>query len=391
MKNIKKTIPILIFVTLMVVLSMLGYGIYRIYEMNKLINITNHFFEEYAKKSEKKYENQNMKAKFVNNETSIISGNKNEFIGMVFYEINIDVNGEKDYVSDYIKMRIKKDKSKGYKLIEEGKNLNSNGLQMVNYSNKNNTRNLKKIKKKIDENETKKTLGINYKVISNKLKFSYNNQKSWVDVPIPKDYLVSNIDYSNKKLNENNCYISHKKTSFASSFNSDILITTTNNHGEDWTKFTLKNAYKDGEIYLGFTNQENGYCVVTTDVAMGSQYNYIYVTTDGGKTFKEIGNTNEVYSRVVTGAGFLDENIGFIGFRYENDNNPTVYRTDDAGKTWSKLEIKLPPDYSYDYATPLNPKFKDDIIMLPVQLRDNNTIINFISIDKGLTFEYVRE
>ena len=141
-------------------------------------------------------------------------------------------------------------------------------------------------------------------------------------------------------------------------------------------------------MFIGFSDQDHGYCVVTTDVAMGKQYSFVYITTDGGKTFKEIGNTNEVYPRVITGVGFLDEKIGFIGFRYENDNNPTVYRTDDSGDTWHKLDIKLPANYTYDYATPLSLKFNDGIIMLPVKLRDNDKIINFISTDKGLTFKY---
>ncbi|MDU5022069.1 MAG: hypothetical protein E6269_16130 [Clostridiales bacterium] len=121
---------------------------------------------------------------------------------------------------------------------------------------------------------------------------------------------------------------------------------------------------------------------------MGKQYSYIYITTDGGKTFNEIGNTNEVYPRIITGVGFLDEKIGFVGFRYENDNNPTVYRTEDSGSTWEKLDIKLPVEYISDYATPLKLKFEKDIIMLPVKLRDSDKVINFISKDKGLTFEY---
>ncbi|MBO3446518.1 hypothetical protein [Clostridium sp. CCUG 7971] len=79
------------------------------------------------------------------------------------------------------------------------------------------------------------------------------------------------------------------------------------------------------------------------------------MTKDGGKSWNEIGNTNEVYSRVVTGIGFLDDKIGFVGFRYESENNPTVYRTDNAGVTWEKLEIHLPYEYASDYATPRTP------------------------------------
>ena len=389
MKNKKKIILSIVLIIVLIGASIIGYKSYKKYEMKKLVDITRDCFNEYIKKNEEKYHKLNMKAKYKDNEIVILAGDKKEFVGMVYFELNVDVNGENDYTSSYHTMRIKRNDSGDYEVIAENNEATVDGLKLVNYSNKESERDeLNKIQEDINKKEAKKGLGICWQTTFNGLRISYNKKKSWVGVPIPNEYLVSNIDYNKEKLKENTYYITHKKTAFVSNFNSDILIVTTDDKGKTWNKVELKGAYQEGEMFIGFSDQDHGYCVVTTDVAMGKQYSFVYITTDGGKTFKEIGNTNEVYPRVITGVGFLDEKVGFIGFRYENDNNPTVYRTDDSGDTWHKLDIKLPADYTYDYATPLSLKFNDGIIMLPVKLRDNDKIINFISTDKGLTFKY---
>lgn len=90
----------------------------------------------------------------------------------------------------------------------------------------------------------------------------------------------------------------------------------------------------------------------------------------------------------MTGAGFATDKIGLVGFRYETDNNPTVYRTADGGSTWKKLYIKLPSQYKDDFATPLCPIFKGAKGLLPVTLRDAQKTIQYISYDYGETWKF---
>lgn len=388
----KKNIKLIIITISIIILACLlnfTYKMYKKQEMDNLIDVTNTFFNEYIKKGKSSYEEKGMKAVYTNKETVIVAGDKNEFMSMVYFDVDISVNGKKDFTSSYHKMRIKKDSNGNYVLIDEGNMVDRQNLSIVNYSNKQKqNEELTEINKEVSTNEAKKALGIYYQMIPNGLQLSYDKKKNWVNVPIPNEYLISVFDFDNNKLKENAYYISHKKTAFISHLNSNILIIITDDKGKTWNEVKLEDAYQGGDLFIGFSNQNIGYCVITTDVAMGKQYSYIYITKDGGKTYNEIGNTNEVYPRIITGVGFLDENIGFVGFRYENDNNPTVYRTEDSGSTWEKLDIKLPNDYIDDYATPLNLKFENDIIILPVKLRDSGNIINFISTDKGLTFKY---
>ncbi|MDU6248651.1 MAG: hypothetical protein E6612_06995, partial [Paeniclostridium sordellii] len=172
MKKSIKFIITIISIIIMVCLFIVGYSIYKKHEMDSLIDVTNNFFNEYAKKGEASYEEKGMKAVYTNKETEIVAGDKNEFMAMVYFDVDVNVNGEKDFTSSYHKMRIKKD-------------------------------NLSEIKEEIDKNEIKKNLGIYYQMTPNGLELSYNKQKDWVSVPIPNEYLISVFDFDNNKLKEN--------------------------------------------------------------------------------------------------------------------------------------------------------------------------------------------
>ncbi len=124
MRNKRKLIIGIISIIIIIILSIIGYKTYKNYQINNLVHITEQFFNEYVKKCESSYKEQNMKATYKNNEIVIVAGDKKEFVGMVYYEVDIDVNGEKDYSSSYHKMRIKKDNKGSYKLIEEGNQVN---------------------------------------------------------------------------------------------------------------------------------------------------------------------------------------------------------------------------------------------------------------------------
>ena len=96
MRNKRKLIIGIISIIIIIILSIIGYKTYKNYQINNLVHITEQFFNEYVKKCESSYKEQNMKATYKNNEIVIVAGDKKEFVGMVYYEVDIDVNGEKD-------------------------------------------------------------------------------------------------------------------------------------------------------------------------------------------------------------------------------------------------------------------------------------------------------
>ena len=130
---------------------------------------------------------------------------------------------------------------------------------------------------------------------------------------------------------------------------------------------------------------------------MGHQENRIFQTSDGGKTWAEIGNTNNVYARVVTGAGFINKSIGFVSFRYDADINPVVYRTGDKGKNWTKCALEIPDSFKRiaAYATALSPVFNGANGVLPVTFRSNNAsggaadvTVQYVTSDYGKTWTF---
>jgi hypothetical protein len=178
---------------------------------------------------------------------------------------------------------------------------------------------------------------------------------------------------------------------------SPVTVLISNNEGQTWSNYSVADTKADDHTqkYVGFTTKNDGWLLLAGDVAMGHQENRIFQTSDGGKTWTEISNTNQVYPRVVTGAGFANKNIGFVSFRYDVDPNPVVYRTKDKGKTWTQCVLEIPDSFKSiaTYATALSPVFDGAKGILPVTFRNNDAVrgtvdvtVQYITSDYGKTW-----
>jgi bla regulator protein BlaR1 len=199
-------------------------------------------------------------------------------------------------------------------------------------------------------------------------------------------------------------YISDEVTAVAYGDNanpaSPVTVLISNNEGQTWSNYSVADTKVDDytQKYVGFTTKNDGWLLLAgSSVAMGHQENRIFQTSDGGKTWTEIGNTNQVYPRVVTGAGFANKNIGFVSFRYDVDPNPVVYRTKDKGKTWTKCALIIPESFKSitSYATALSPVFDGAKGILPVTFRNNDAVrgtvdvtVQYITSDYGKTWTF---
>lgn len=181
--------------------------------------------------------------------------------------------------------------------------------------------------------------GNSYDLEDGKFIISYGTKKSAV-VPLTPGTDDRSVYFEDKAV-----YISDEVTAVACSNSvstaSSITVLISNDEGETWNSYSIEGTKADdySQKYMGFTTKNDGWLLLAGDVAMGHQENRIFQTSDGGKTWAEIGNTNNVYARVVTGAGFANKNIGFVSFRYDTDVNPMVYRTENKGKTWTKCSL----------------------------------------------------
>ena len=174
-----------------------------------------------------------------------------------------------------------------------------------------------------------------------------------------------------------------------------LYVTCSDDMGKTWsTPVMLENSVGVSSLYIGFSTPDDGYLVVGNFHGMGYEDHFVYLTSDGGKTWVQTGNPNGLYARVLTGAGFANGQVGFLCYRFETDFSPAVCRTTDGGLTYEKLSLKLPPEYdAYPSKTPLSPVFTGAAGLLPVVCRMDDAAgttvtVTFSSKDFGQTWRY---
>jgi bla regulator protein BlaR1 len=222
---------------------------------------------------------------------------------------------------------------------------------------------------------------------------SYDNGACTIKAPVT---IQPGISEDNTVWSENRSgfYLSKCKTAVACG-NSDgkVSIWTTDNMGKSWNTSEI-----DAEgvgvswICLGFTTENDGWLVICNFHGMGSESHFLYKTESGGKTWTPVnGNINEVYSRMLTCAGFANDQIGFLGFRNEFENAPALYETKDGGVSWEPLTLTLPDKFDEYDRDPLSPVFHGASGILPVLVRaedGNCSTIYFTTNDYGDTWTY---
>ena len=169
-----------------------------------------------------------------------------------------------------------------------------------------------------------------------------------------------------------------------------IAVQTSGDSGRTWDMACITYDKPVTWIKLGFTTKKKGWLIVCTFVAMGQEEHDLFKTADGGRTWTPItGNLDEMHGRVLTGAGFVNENIGFACFRYETDFQPAVCETRDGGQTWEKVPVPLSKAYDGYSKTALSPACDGKDIVLPVLLSNasgEEKMIYLKSSDLGATW-----
>ena len=158
--------------------------------------------------------------------------------------------------------------------------------------------------------------GYSYGLDQGKFYISYGGNES-ATVPLTPDTENGTAYFADKAV-----YISDTVTAVAYGAHvqggeeqkPSVSVLVTNDKGKTWNSYPVKAqqiaAYE--EKYIGFTTPQDGWLILTGDVAMGHQENWVFTTADGGKNWHEIGNTSNIYARVVTGAGFANSHTGFF-------------------------------------------------------------------------------
>lgn len=188
----------------------------------------------------------------------------------------------------------------------------------------------------------------------------------------PSNFMVSNDDGLTFKNMEMSNYCAalydikmfNKNEGFASASTSENLdnghaaILHTTNGGKTWEKVYESNRPYENSWKLFFPSKEVGYATIQSynlDSTFTQQH--FIKTTDGGKNWEEKKLCNDYKARSF-GVAFIDNNIGFIG------TLTSGYKTIDGGESWEKIDlgracnkiriVKLPSGRLYGYAIGVN-------------------------------------
>ncbi|MFP3886723.1 sialidase family protein [Priestia filamentosa] len=244
---------------------------------------------------------------------------------------------------------------------------------------------------------------MNYTLEKDKLQVTYNGGKSWVKVPLEVDQLFKG-DYSGSKdtLIDGSFVISPEKTAFV--FVEDgmeaeqVSILYSNNKGKTWKTSRISEEFASVRLRtIGFTSKKDGYLILTYDRTMGFEAHTVFKTNDGGATWKKAGSVPDVSNHVTDGT-FINDKLGFLSFGTKNELNkegsPYLFRTGDGGKTWSEVELPMPPEYQGIFVVAEPPTFDGSQGTLLVNqgpsgdYQGGNVLARFISIDKGKTWSF---
>ncbi|PHF45730.1 glycosyl hydrolase [Bacillus pseudomycoides] len=152
-----------------------------------------------------------------------------------------------------------------------------------------------------------------------------------------------------------------------------------------------------------YLSKEVGYKLTITEKALGSAFYSLSKTTDGGKTW-EVINTDPFVGGIgsVSGINFINDKLGFLGAIRPSGTNGELYRTDDGGISFKKVnytphEVKLDSGQSISpFDSPGMPYEEDGVFnMLVGQGADGDyngdSSVLYQSKDKGETWEYIKE
>ena len=116
---------------------------------------------------------------------------------------------------------------------------------------------------------------------------------------------------------------------------SNALILKTSDGGKTWKKVYQSNRPFEGTWKASFPTKEVGYVTIQSyNPNPNVKQQRIAKTTDGGETWQEINLVADAGAREF-GIGFIDENHGFVG------TMNTGYETKDGGKTWTTVNLGM--------------------------------------------------
>jgi len=235
-----------------------------------------------------------------------------------------------------------------------------------------------------------------YSLQHDEVSVTYDHGSEWVRVPVEKDALFAGEYSGNKQeLIENSFILTNDRALFLS-YEGGIHVTYSLDQGETWKKATITEEFPPIRFRkVKFLNESFGYVIISGDRTMSQEWTTVFLTNDGGETWRETNHSN--VTRLIGDGGFVDENTGFLSFGTINPTEPDFYVTQDAGDTWNKATILIPEEYQRIFVMAETPFKEGDHLAMFINQGPNGDYEGgrvkgkFLSTDNGVTWEFSME
>jgi hypothetical protein len=249
---------------------------------------------------------------------------------------------------------------------------------------------------------------IGYSLQHDQLQITYSNGDEWAEVPIEKETLFEG-EYSGdeQELIQNSFILTRDRAAFLyaddsstgsvdSAYGKSIKLIYSLDKGKTWENAVVTEQYPPIRFRkVEFINESFGYVIVSGDRTMSQEWTTVYLTDDGGKTWRETAHPD--VTRLLYDGGFVDEQTGFLSFGILNPVEPDLHITLDGGKSWSKANIEMPETYHNIFVMAEVPFKEEDHLAVYLNQGPNGDYKGgrikgkFISYDHGLSWTFSEE
>lgn len=240
---------------------------------------------------------------------------------------------------------------------------------------------------------------MDYEIKDETLRVTYNNGQDWRIVPVAMGDLSSGgYNGPEQHLVDGSYVITPEKTAFVLGGNTELRVLVSTDKGKYWNEVLVSDQLPILRMrILGFTSDQDGYLIVTGDKTMSSEANFVFKTNDGGQSWYNVGSVDDIYD-LVTDGGFINDQLGFISFgeyRLEGQPpSPNLYRTNDGGANWVRVEVPIPEEYQGYFTEAEIPTFHGTEGTLLVNQGSEGdylggrVLAKFITKDQGKTWSF---
>lgn len=107
--------------------------------------------------------------------------------------------------------------------------------------------------------------------------------------------------------------------------------------------------------------------VVWSGPSAGVSQCRVLLSGDGGESWTLTASNPSPVSDVY-GAGFLNDQVGFVCSRHFQTTGPEIFWTQDGGESWSPLELPIPEEYQGSVMDAYGPQIQDGEVRFPVMV-----------------------